>query len=173
MLNVPFRRARGARPLSLRAARGAALVLAALAAGACGDDDITEEDEPQIQAVQLSVTPAAGQPVLYTIRPSGANPTVQLRVGTSTVAAVALDANNQPIVLDEPFELRLVSTVTGPDAAAQTPLTGSVTFNPSGGLTNATVAATSVTSVQGWVRLVHLEEDHSDFDAQVTFQVTP
>ena len=160
--------------LSRRAGRAAVLVLAAAAAAACGDDDDpTGDDEPEIQAVRLTVTPAGGQPATYTVT-SGATtaPTIQLRVGTAAVTGQALDANGQAIALDEPFELRLVATVTGGAAAEQTPLSGALTF-AAGGALAGTLTATAATTVSGFVRMVHLEEAHSDFDARVNIAVTP
>jgi hypothetical protein len=171
----PPRRARGARLLSLRAARGAALVLAAVAAAACGgDDDPTGDDEPQIQSVRLTVTPEGGQARPSVVVRTGVTPApvLQLPLGRSTVRADPLDAGGQVITLDEPFEMRLVATVTGEGANAQTPLSGPVSFAPGGALTG-TVNATTSASVSGWVRLVHLEEAHSDFDAQVTLTAAP
>ena len=161
--------------LSRRAARVAALTLAAAAAAACGDDDDpTGDDEPRIVSVRLTVTPPTGAAATVTV-PSGATtaPTLALRVGTSTVRAEPLDGNNQLITLDEPFEVRLVSTVTGAGATQQTPLGGALSFTGNGTLNGGTVTATGATSVSGFVRLVHLGEQHSDFDAPVTIVVTP
>ena len=174
MLGTLSRRTRGARPLSLRAARGAALALAALALGACGDDDdVTGNDEPKIESVRLTITPPTGAATTVTVR-SGTTtaPTLALRVGTSTIRAEPLDGNNQLITLDEPFEVRLVSTVTGAGATQQTPLGGALTFTGNGTLNGGTVTATGATSVSGFVRLVHTGEQHSDFDAPVTIVVT-
>jgi hypothetical protein len=181
MPSVPFRRARGTRVLSARAARAAALALAAaVAVGACdGDDDPTGVDEePQIQSVRLTVTPpgssTAGAPLAVT---TTSNTPIQLRVGTSTVTAVALDANGQPITFDEPFQFRMVANVTAGEASAQTPLSGVLTFTPgpngTGALSGTITASAAAAATTAWVRMVHVNEAHSDFDARVQVSVVP
>lgn len=175
MPNVLFRRARGTRVLSARAARAAALALAAaVAVGACDGDPSSPDDEPQIQSVRLTITPPTGAASTVTVRSGAATaPVIPLRIGTSTIRAEPLDANNQLITLDEPFEVRLVSTVTGANANQQTPLAGALTFTGNGSLNGGTISATAATSVSGFVRLIHTEEQHSDFDAPVTITVAP
>ena len=172
----PLARLAGARrPLPFRRAAGVVAVGLLGALGACGDDDdIDGNDEPQIISVRLTVTPPTGAPSTVTVR-SGATtaPTLALRVGTSTIRAEPLDGSDRLITLDEPFEVRLVSTVTGANANQQTVLTGPLTFPGNGALNGGTVVATAATSVSGFVRLVHLQEQHSDFDAPVTITVTP
>lgn len=175
MLSTPFRRAR---LLSRRAATGAALVLAAMAAGACGDDDITgDDDEPKIQSVRLTVTPPGGGTATPFNVTTTSNTPVQLRVGTSTVTAQALDAAGQPITFDEPFQFRMVANVTGDEAGDEAPLTGVLSFTPgqngTGTLSGTVTASTVVAATDAWVRLVHVEEAHSDYDAPVRITVVP
>lgn len=176
MPSALFRRLRGPRFLSRRAARGAALVLAAVAAGACDDDVTGEDDEPEIQSVRLTVTPPNGAAATYSVTTTS-NTAIPLRVGTSAVTAVALDANGQAITFDEPFQFRMVANVTGGDATAQTPLSGVLTFTPGAngtGTLTGTITATAVAAAStAWVRLVHVEEAHSDYDARVQVSVVP
>jgi hypothetical protein len=155
----------------LRAARRALLLSAVVVVGACGDDDgPTGNDEPEIESVRLTVTPAGGAAANYTVTVNGgASPSpIQLRVGTSAVTAQALDAAGRVIDVDDEFELRVVANVTGADAAQQTPLTGAVTFTGTGTLAGSLVAtAATASNVSAYVRMVHKAEAHSDFDAPV------
>jgi hypothetical protein len=163
------------RPSAARFARATAALAVAVLAAACGDDDDpTGDDEPKIISVRLTITPPTGAATTTTVR-SGATtaPTLAMRVGTSTIRAEPLDGSDRLITLDEPFEVRLVSTVTGAGATQQTPLGGSLSFTGNGTLNGGTVVATGATSVSGFVRLVHTREQHSDFDAPVTIVVTP
>jgi hypothetical protein len=160
-----------------RALRAAAVLSTLALAAACDDDDeLTGEDEPEIESVRLIVTPPGGTPTTYTVRVNGgASPSpIQLRVGTSAVTAQALDAAGATIDLANEFELRVVASVTGSDAGQQTPLTGTLTYTGNGTLTGALVATAATTAnVAATVRMVHKEEAHSDFDAGVQLRVAP
>jgi hypothetical protein len=95
-----------------------------------------------------------------------------MRVGTSTIRAEPLDGSDRLITLDEPFEVRLVSTVTGPAPRSRRRSAGRSASPATARSTAAPVVATGATSVSGFVRLVHTREQHSDFDAPVTIVVT-
>jgi hypothetical protein len=158
-----------------RAARALAVLAVLALAGACDDDELDGDDEPEIEAVRLTVTPPGGTPAVYTITPNGSTPSpVQLRVGTSTVTAQALDDRSQPIALGSDFELRIVSSVTGSGANQQTALSGPVTFTANGTLSSAIVATVAPTAnIPAVVRLVHRVEQHSDFDGAVQLRISP
>jgi hypothetical protein len=166
MLTTPTRR-----PSPFRAARVAVLLSALALAGACGDDDPAGiDDEPEIESVRLSVTPPGGTATTYTVTVNGgASPSpIQLRVGSSAVTAQALDAAGRAIDLGSEFELRVVASVSGSNANQQTPLAGAVTYTGNGTLTGTLVSTAATTSnVSAYVRMVHKEEAHSDFDAPV------
>jgi hypothetical protein len=162
---------------AFRIVRTAALLSTLAFAAACGDDDeITGEDEPEIESVRLIVTPAGGTATTYTVRVNGgATPSpIQLRIGSNAVTAQALDAGGAVIDLDDEFELRVVASVTGAGGTQQTPLTGTLTYTGSGRLSGALVAtAATTTNASATVRMVHVEEAHSDFDAGVQLRVAP
>ena len=157
----------------------AALALLAVGAAACGDDDGFEEDEPEIARIRLTVTPASGTPVNYTLQASEtANAVVAFRAGTNTLSAVALDANNQTIDLGSEFELQMVQSVSIPQGSASelvTPLPAGVTFTPNGSMSGAALAITgpSATERPAVLRMFHKGEGHTDFDAKVRYTVAP
>jgi hypothetical protein len=148
---------------AFRAVRTAALLSTlALAATACDDDDdLTGEDEPDIESVRLVITPAGGAATTYTVTANGATPApVQLRVGSSTIVATPLAANGQTIGESSEFELRMSGLPTG------------VTFTQSGTLT-ATIAATAATTTNATVSAImwHRSEGHDDYTANFPLRV--
>ena len=147
---------------AFRAVRTAALLSTlALAATACDDDDITGEDEPEIESVRLVVTPAGGTATTYTVTANGATPSpVQLRVGTSTIVATPLDASGRTIDEASEFELRMSGLPAG------------VTFTQSGTL-SATIAATAATTTNATVSAImwHRSEGHDDYTANFPLRV--
>lgn len=146
---------------TFRAAR-AALVLSTLALAAACDDDPTgdDHDEPEIEAVRLIVT-TGGTATTYTVTANGATPSpVQLRVGTSTVAAVALDQSGAAIDLHDEFELRMSGLPAG------------VTFTRTGALAGSiTAPAATTTNAQVSAIMWHLEENHDDYTANFPLRV--
>lgn len=150
---------------AFRAVRTAAILSTlALSATACDDDDeITGDDEPEIESVRLVVTPAGGTPTTYTVTANGATPSpVQLRVGTSSIVATPLDANGQTIDEASEFELRMSGLPTG------------VTFTQSGTL-SASIAATAATTSNANVSAImwHRSEGHDDYTANFPLRVAP
>ncbi|MDF1505035.1 hypothetical protein PYV61_18945 [Roseisolibacter sp. H3M3-2] len=148
---------------AFRLVRTAALLSTlALAVTACDDDDdVTGDDEPDIESVRLVVTPSGGTPTTYTVTANGATPTpVQLRVGTSTIVATPLDAGGATIDESSEFELRMSGLPAG------------VTFTQSGTL-SATIAATAATTTSANVSAImwHRSEGHDDFTANFPLRV--
>ena len=156
--------ARASRHTSLsRAFRvGAAMAVLAFAA-ACNDSSTEPEDEPDIESIRLTVTPATGAVTTYTLTANGSTPSpVQLRVGTSTLTAVALGANGQSLGLEAEFELRMEA------------LPASVTFTRNGTLTSSIVATSAVaTPVTVQAVMWHKEEAHDDYTANFPLTVVP
>ena len=146
---------------TVRATR-AALVLSTLAlAAACDDDEVTGDDEPEIESVRLVVTPTGGTATTYTVTANGATPSpVQLRVGTSTIVATPLAANGATIDEASEFELRMSGLPAG------------VTFTRSGTL-SATIAATTATTANATVSAImwHRTEGHDDYTANFPLRV--
>ena len=151
------------RPFARRAFRTTALLSTLALAAACGDDNITGDDEPDIESVRLVVTPSGGTPTTYTVTANGATPSpVQIRVGTSTIVATPLAANGQAISEASEFELRMNGLPAG------------VTFTRSGTL-SATIAATAATTTNATVSAVmwHRTEGHDDYTANFPLRVAP
>ncbi len=157
--------------LRLRAVRTAVLLgsVAALA-GACDDDE--EDDEPEIQAVRLTVTPPNGTATQYIVRTNGVQGggPIQLRVGQNRVEAAGLDENNQIIDLENEFELRLVGSISGDNT---TPLPAGFEFTANRALSNTlTVSTPAVGQRTVALQMFHRGENHSDFDANGIAVVT-
>ncbi len=148
---------------TFRTLRTAALLSTLALAAACDDDDeLTGDDEPEIESVRLVVTPSGGTATTYTVTANGATPSpVQLRVGTATIAATPLDASGQTIDEASEFELRMSGLPAG------------VTFTQSGTLT-ATVSATAATTTNAQVAAImwHRSEGHDDYTANFPLRVT-
>lgn len=147
----------------LRAAR-AALVLSTLAFAACSDDEITgdDDDEPQIESVRLTITPASGSATTYTVTANGATPSpVQLRVGTSTITAVALGGTGQVLDVGNDFELRMSNLPSG------------VTFTSSGSLTASVTATAAAAATTVRAEMFHKGEQHTDYTANFQLSVVP
>jgi hypothetical protein len=147
---------------AVRALRAAAVLSTLALAAACSDDDeLTGEDEPDIESVRLVITPSGGTPTTYVVTANGATPSpVQLRVGTSTIVATPLDASNQTIGEASEFELRISGLPAG------------VTFTQSGTL-SATIAATAATTTNANVSAImwHRSEGHDDYTANFPLRV--
>ena len=146
---------------ALRTVRTAALLSTLALAAACGDDEITGDDEPEIESVRLVITPSGGTATTYVVTANGATPSpVQLRVGTSTIVATPLEANGSTIDDASEFELRMRGLPTG------------VTFTQSGTLT-ATITATAATTTNATVSAVmwHRSEGHDDYTANFPLRV--
>jgi hypothetical protein len=148
---------------AFRAVRTAALLSTlALAATACDDDDdLTGEDEPDIESVRLVITPTGGAATTYTVTANGATPSpVQLRVGTSTIVATPLDASGRTIDEASEFELRMGGLPAG------------VTFTQSTTLA-ATITATAATTTNAQVSATmwHRTEGHGDYTANFPLRV--
>ncbi len=164
---------RARRTSAARLARAASALAVVALVAACGDDDDPSgpDEEPQIEFVRLTVTPAGGTATTYTVRTSGAPTTVQVRVGANAIQATAFDAANQAIDVGSDFELRLVQAVAGD---AETALPAQYTFARNGTLSSTlTVTAGAPTPQTAVVRMFHKEEGHSDFDPPVQIQVVP
>ena len=150
-------------PRSLRVrAVGAAVALSTLAiAAACGGSSTGADEEPEIESVRLVVTPTGGTATTYTVTANGATPSpVQLRVGTSTIAATPLDANGGTISEASEFELRMSGLPAG------------VTFTQNGTL-SATISATAATTTNAQVSATmwHKPENHGDYTANFPLRV--
>jgi hypothetical protein len=147
---------------TVRALRTAALLSTLALAAACDDDDdLTGEDEPEIESVRLVVTPSGGTATTYVVTANGATPSpVQLRVGTSTIVATPLEANGRTIDEASEFELRMSGLPTG------------VTLTPSGTLTT-TITATAATTTNANVSAImwHRSEGHDDYTAVFPLRV--
>lgn len=163
------------RRVHLRTLRALAAVAALSFGVAACDDDPQVEEEPEIAALRLTVTPASGTAQTYTLTTGGANQNIALRVGANTVSAVALDDNNQAINLGSDFELRIVRSLTVQGASeVENPLTGAVTFTKTGGMTGTLVATGAVAApATALVRVFHVGEGHGDFEPGFTYTVTP
>jgi hypothetical protein len=138
-----------------RLLRGAAAVTVLALASACDDDATGPDEEPEIESVRLTVTPPSGTATTYVLTANGSTPSpVQLRVGTSTLTAVALGAGGQALDIGSEFELRMGG------------LPASVTFTRNGSLT-ATVSATAAvaTPVTAQAIMWHKVENHDDYTA--------
>jgi hypothetical protein len=114
--------------------------------------------------VRLTVTQSGStQGTTYVVTANGATPSpVQLRVGTSTLVAVPLDAAGRTIDEASEFELRMEN------------LPGAVTFSRNGTLTANIIAASAVAS-PATVRAVmwHRTENHGDYTANFPLTVAP
>ena len=147
---------------TVRALRTAALLSTLALAAACDDDDeLTGDDEPEIESVRLVVTPSGGAATTYTVTANGATPSpVQLRVGTATIVATPLDAGGRTIDEASEFELRMSGLPTG------------VTFEQSGTL-SATITATAATTTNATVSAImwHRSEGHDDYTANFPLRV--
>lgn len=147
---------------AFRTVRTAALLSTLALAAACDDDDdLTGDDEPEIESVRLVVTPSGGTATTYTVTANGATPSpVQLRVGTATIVATPLDGSGGTIDEASEFELRMSGLPTG------------VTFTQSGTLT-ATITATAATTTNANVSAImwHRSEGHDDYTANFPLRV--
>ena len=147
---------------AFRTVRTAALLSTLALAAACDDDDdLTGDDEPEIESVRLVVTPTGGTATTYTVTANGATPSpVQLRVGTATIVATPLDGSGGTIDEASEFELRMSGLPTG------------VTFTQSGTLT-ATITATAATTTNANVSAImwHRSEGHDDYTANFPLRV--
>lgn len=127
---------------------GAALLALTVAAGCRGITD--NDDEPDIAAVRLTI---GGAQTVTINRETGAQSgAVTLPVGTTTIAAVALNASGQvePLVTAADFELRIAPVTTNVTFVRTGPFAGTLTRTASGA---ATVR----------VSLYHTGEGHEDF----------
>ena len=148
---------------TLRTLRTAALLSTLALAAACDDDDeLTGDDEPEIESVRLVITPSGGTATTYTVTANGATPSpVQLRVGTAAIVATPLDAGGRAIADASEFELRMSGLPAG------------VTFTQSGTLT-ATITATAATTTNAQAAAImwHRSEGHDDYTANFPLRVT-
>jgi hypothetical protein len=166
MLSALSRRARRTADLATRRAARAALVLAALGAAACGDDDdpASPDEHADVVSIRLTITPpAGGAAATYVVTPNGATPSpVQLRVGTSIVTAVPLADGGAAVDADDTADLTLGMSV----------LPAGVTFVRTGQFAGTLTAATAgATQAQARAELVH--DDHADFTAVFPVSVAP
>jgi hypothetical protein len=147
---------------TFRTLRTAALLSTLALAAACDDDDdLTGDDEPEIESVRLVITPSGGTATTYTVTANGATPSpVQLRVGAATIVATPLDAGGRAVDEASEFELRMGGLPTG------------VTFTQSGTLT-ATITATAATTTNATVSATmwHRTEGHGDYTANFPLRV--
>lgn len=144
-----------------RTARTAALLSTLVLAAACDDDHA--DHEPDIESVRLVIASPGGAADTYTVTANGATPSpVRLRVGTSTITAVPLEADGHTIDEAGDFELRMEGLPAG------------VTFTRSGSLT-ATISATAAVSTPTTARAVmwHKTEQHDDYTAVFPMTVAP
>lgn len=154
--------------LTLTTRRAAALLAAALglAAAACNDAPTEDGDHADFVALQMTVTPAGGAAVTYTVRPTGVTPgPVALRAGEATVTFVGLDDQNRAVPIDADNDVRVVGDLRG--GPLPTGLTYKRTDHRSGTLTAGAGALTATAVVQ----VMH--DDHSDFDASLPITVRP
>jgi hypothetical protein len=140
--------------LRWKPARRLALVFAlSLFAGACDDDPVEPEVEPEIQSVRVTVGASS-----ITINKTTGTPSGELSVplGTSTVVVAWLkaDGSNETIVTSDEFEA-VIEAVSG----------SNLTFSPSGAFGGSLTVSgiASGAAVSATVALLHIEEQHEDF----------
>jgi hypothetical protein len=129
----------------------------ALGAVACSDDPAAPDDEPQVNAVRLTI--GTTSITVSTV----SSPTITVAPGANAVTAQWLraDGSVEPLVTDAEFELR-IRQATGSN------LSWTASGARAGTLTVTGLAAGASTAAQ--VSLFHKVEQHDDF-GPLTFSV--